>query len=164
MEFGLKTMAFGALAVSPITEATKYMPCTGISKDVKSACYFWITGWWYSSLTVNERLSPKDAVAQMGKFCTMLPEQEYTGQCFAGMGDNVSMAADYDANRAVDFCNAGTLDPSERVYCKAYAENILLGDKRTSADAPFLCDSEKGLERDRCDYLAKVGVAVFDTK
>ena len=164
MEYGLKTMSFGLLSVAPVTEATKYEPCAKTGRDAKPACYFWLTGWWYSSLVTNEKLSPKDAVAKIGKFCELLPEQEYSGECFGGIGDNVAMAADYDAKKAIEFCEGAAKDPSERIYCKAYAENILLGDTRTTENAPYLCNSEKGADRDRCDYLARVGVSIFDTK
>jgi hypothetical protein len=165
MEYGLKSMSFGALTVAPITEETKYAPCTDIVDDAKSACYFWLTGWWYSSQTTHEGASPRDAVKKMGTFCRQMPEQEFTGECFAGIGDNVSMAAEYDAKRAAEFCAASTPDAAERVYCKAYAENILLGDARTRDDAPYLCASEeKEAERSRCDYLARMGVAVFDKR
>jgi len=163
MEYGLKTMATDGTTLEPVTDASRFEPCISTNEDAKSACYYWITGWWYTYLTSNLRVLPYNAILRMGEYCRGMDESQYVGECFGGIGDNVVVASDYNGEKAIALCNAASPDVSEQLYCKAYAANILLGDAQSAKEATILCDSTGSL-RSRCQYLALHGVAVFDAK
>jgi len=163
MEFGQKTMAIQKDS-RVMTPENSYEPCLSLAPDAKSACYFWNAGWWYTRLNYIESLTPEAAVKKMGQLCASQKETEYIGECFAGLGDIVAMASNYKGAEAVRMCDSASRDPSERLYCKAYAADIFLGDARTRPDAFIVCNSLPSDEKNRCMYLAQMGVGVFDRK
>jgi hypothetical protein len=143
------------------TEANTYSPCTAAPAEAKSACYFWIVSWWYDHLYLKG-VYMSEAFTRIGTLCHDIPEQEYLPQCLAGEGAMAAAAGDYSAPESIALCDASSELPEERLYCKAYAGNILLETSDGEKGITQICSSVGEAYESRCTYLAHKGVSVFD--
>lgn len=161
MEYDGQTLMGDAWAGRTMDGENTFEPCASAPRAAKSACYLWLVSWWYDNYSTS-RMKPRGAFKQIGTLCEGLPDKEYTAQCMAGEGEMAASVANYDARGVLALCDASSDDPSSRLYCLAYAANMLLETPDGESDLMMLCDSVRAEDRDRCTYLARQGVSIFD--
>ncbi len=161
MEYDGQTMMVGLGVQRPLVHGEEYEPCLSAPDAAKSACYLWIVSWWYDDMAAKG-ISREESFKRVGAMCAKLPESEFMPQCLAGEGEMVATEAGYDGAIARDLCDASSLEPLSRLYCKAYAANIILASPKGEEALKILCTSVRETERTKCVYLSRQGVSVFD--
>lgn len=161
MEYDGQSMMGMSGGERTMTVKNTYEPCFFAPDKAKSACYYWIVSWWYDSL-VAKKVFSMDIFKRLGSLCRSLPEAQFSSQCYAGMGAMAAAASGYTGPAAGAFCDGASENATARMYCRAYAANILLEGEPGSVEISKNLCSIEGIPLERCERLARKGVAALD--
>ena len=162
MEYDGQSMMGDVWAGRTMDGNNTFEPCASAPSSAKSACYLWLVSWWYDNYSSYGGMNPPDAFAQMGMLCEGIPNREYMAQCLAGVGEMAASVANYDGKNVLALCKASSKDPLSRMYCLGFGANMLLETSSGETDLETLCGSVEEGNYDRCRYLARQGVSIFD--
>ncbi|HEU4609274.1 MAG TPA: hypothetical protein VFS31_14250, partial [Chitinophagaceae bacterium] len=135
-------------------------PCSGLDKTYQSTCYFWQTQWWAAAGAVHyltEVNSVDEVYAYSGKLCSKLAGESQR-RCFEGIGYSSVSSADSNPLRMKQLCLISAGDNQNRLYCRAFAANMLTNIPGSQDDASKLCEGLTGEGYGYCmDYVKNKG-------
>lgn len=150
MEYNLHTMKGSEARLRPYVYEERFKPCSE-SKDpeVVHACLYSQPQWWNQVVSAPDS---EEGFEIMGRFCR--ESKKLFGvyqECFEGIGNITSAAANFVPERAIELCSTATQSTSELLWCLSVSANHL-GTEVSHEAAVSVCRvfDEKSVEHETC--------------
>lgn len=121
MEYNVRTMLADE-ATAREYRGNPFAPCDTLGGAFTIACMYWQPQWWMQTSVAGKTV--REQFRAMGDYCrTFSKTNELERSCFEGLGNVVSMAADFNPDEARTLCEAAAKTARERLLCLSIAAN-----------------------------------------
>jgi hypothetical protein len=124
MEYNLHTMKGSDARSRPYTYSDRFKPCSETSDlEIRRSCLYWQPQWWNQATRVPDS---EESFEMMGRFCREAKNLlSVDRECFRGIGNITSAAANFVPERAVELCTIATQNTDELFWCISIVANHL---------------------------------------
>lgn len=129
-----------ALAARPLENPDEpYAPCPKVSEEFRSSCYHELPQWW-------AQVYGKD-FKKLGDLCA--EAGDYARSCFEGLGNILASFAEYDAQKAIEFCGVIT-DAGGKTECLLNSSWSVFNEGGDARGASEVCEKLPKEEQAKC--------------